>query len=361
MHTRLGGSSTRHEQATQAGLAKKLADILGYAVAGEAGPAKCGSGRVYLLPGDTLVGAEAAQLGVGTEWDLFGGVVPHAFIGTKAITHPLVEPDAAAPAGWSHAFGQEVGGSVLGGYTAFSGADARRAGLKLLRDGPVRVKTVCARAGLGQRKVDSVAELDTALAEVDQGVLSTDGIVLEQNLTDVTTFSVGQVRVAELTATYYGTQRLTRDHQGREVYGGSSLTVARGDFEDLVRSIGSEEVRVAVEQARVYDCAAQACFPGFFASRRNYDVARGRDAAGRWRSGVLEQSWRAGGASGAELAALEMFQADPALHAIRAETIELYGTGHTPPPDATVYFDGIDESVGPMMKYAIVRHHDDSK
>jgi len=111
----------------------------------------------------------------------------------------------------------------------------------------------------------------------------------------------------------------------------------------------------------MYDAVATECFPGLFASRRNYDVARGRDPAGRWRSGVLEQSWRAGGASGAEIAALEAFRADPGLRAVRASSVETYGESEAPPPHATVYFRGVDESAGPMTKYATVAPYDGPK
>jgi hypothetical protein len=70
---------------------------------------------------------------------------------------------------------------------------------------------------------------------------------------------------------------------------------------------------------------------------------------------VLEQSWRVGGASGAEVAALELFRAHPALRAVRASTVEVYGGGAPPPPPgAAVYFRGVDEGVGPITKYATV-------
>ena len=99
-----------------------------------------------------------------------------------------------------------------------------------------------------------------------------------------------------------------------------------------------------------------------FASRRNYDVARGLDAQGRWRSGVLEQSWRIGGASSAEIAAFEVFRAKPTLQAVRALTVERYGEGRTaPPPHATVYFQGIDERDGAMTKYALAEPHGDPR
>ena len=102
-------------------------------------------------------------------------------------------------------------------------------------------------------------------------------------------------------------------------------------------------------------------FPGFFASRRNYDIAQGSDAQGRRRSGVLEQSWRLGGASGAEIAALEAFRADPNLQSVRAATVELYGEGHPPPPRAVVYFEGIDPTVGPMTKFAMLKPDADAR
>jgi hypothetical protein len=134
------------------------------------------------------------------------------------------------------------------------------------------------------------------------------------------------------------------------------LVVARGGFEALVALNPPEGARLAVAQAQIYDQAAMDCFAGMFASRRNYDIAQGLDAAGRLRCGVLEQSWRIGGASGAEVAALEAFRADPGLRAVRASTVEIYGEAE-PPPDATVYFQGVDERDGPMTKYARTEPH----
>ena len=67
---------------------------------------------------------------------------------------------------------------------------------------------------------------------------------------------------------------------------------------------------------------------------------------------MLEQSWRIGGASGAEVAALEAFRDDPALSVVRASTTEIYGESPPLPPGATVYFQDIDDRVGPLVKYA---------
>jgi hypothetical protein len=349
------GFSDPHEEATCREIARRLAGLRGAEFAGVYDPALPYPAPVYFVPSSTLVGIAPAQaLGIGCEHDLFGGVVPHAFIATKAITHPLVRADARAPDGWSHDFPERVRGAALAGFSAFSHADAAEAGARLLELGPVRVKPVRATAGRGQTVVADDAALARALAPMDAAELAVYGLVLEENLQDVTTYSVGQVRVADLVASYWGTQRLTSDGAGEAVYGGSDLVVARGGFDALPALGLAEGARLAVDQARAYDEAADACFPGLFASRRNYDVAQGRDPQGRRRSGVLEQSWRMGGASSAEIGALEAFRADPALQAVRASSMEVHGDGAEPPPHAAVYFRGIDERLGPLLKYAVV-------
>jgi hypothetical protein len=112
--------------------------------------------------------------------------------------------------------------------------------------------------------------------------------------------------VGPLTIAYHGTQRTTNNRDGDEVYGGSDLVCVRGDWRALEQLDLSNELAIAVAQARTFDMAASGEYR-IVASRRNYDIAQGVDGAGKWRSGVLEQSWRLGGASGAELAALHAF------------------------------------------------------
>jgi hypothetical protein len=110
--------------------------------------------------------------------------------------------------------------------------------------------------------------------------------------------------------------------------------------------------------ARSYDTQAGHCYPALFASRRNYDVVQGRNAQGRLCRGVLEQSWRAGGASVAEIAALEAFSADPALRTTRAATQERYGPdAPAPPPGLDVVFKGEDAEVGFVVKSGGVIAH----
>jgi hypothetical protein len=119
----------------------------------------------------------------------------------------------------------------------------------------------------------------------------------------------------------------------------------------------SPEVRAAVVAARRYDEATEE-FHGFAASRRNYDVAQGIDADGWPQSGVLEPSWRVGGASSAELAAFAAFARDPSLQIVGASHVEEFGKGRRAPADAIVEFQGDDPEAGPLLRYTIVKPQD---
>ena len=350
-----GGVSDRapHDHVTCAAIARRIADLKGFRFAGDFDPQAPMAGARYFVPTNTLIGREAARtLGIDDEDDLFGGVAPHAFVATKSISHGLVD-HARVPEGWSTSFADAVRDVVLRGFTAFDIDDAQRAGMSLLAHGPVRIKRALGIGGSGQTVARDRRALERALADVDVDEVAACGIALEQELADVVTYSVGQVRIDDLVATYCGVQRLTENNAGQRVYGGSELRVARGDFDALLSLPHTPEARRAIEQARRYDNAAFRCFDGLFASRRNYDVAHGVDASGRQCSGVLEQSWRIGGASGAEVEALIAFRRDPSLSVVRASTTEIYGSGATVPPGATLYFQGNDDHAGPLTKYAI--------
>ncbi|MEK0362220.1 DUF3182 family protein [Pseudomonas sp. CBC3] len=350
-------SEPQHERVVHEQLAKRLAELQGFVFLGDYDRSTSYPHQLYFVPSGTVIGTEQArELGLESEQDLFGGVVPHAFIETKAITHPLVRPDADSPLGWSRGFTRRVTGGVLPGYSVFSLHDAREAGRRLLNEGALRIKPVRATGGRGQERVTTEQELDHALENIDETELSQYGLVLETHLDDVTTFSVGQTRAAGRVLSYYGTQRLTQDNTGVAVYGGSDLLVVEGDFDALLNLNLPEKIRLAISQAQIYDAAASACFRNFYASRRNYDIAQGVDGRGRACSGVLEQSWRIGGASSAEVAALEAFIRGESGPVVRASSVEVYGES-TVPEGATVLFRGEDAEVGFITKYAVVEAH----
>jgi hypothetical protein len=347
-----------HETATHEALARRLAALVGLPFDGRLSRGETCAGGKYIVPDRTLGAAEARRLGITREADLFGGVVPFPFVSTKVITHVLARADGVRPDGWSEAFAATVKDVVLPGRAAFTRSDARSAATALLRGGAVRLKRPCGIGGVGQEVIHDAAGLEAGLAQIDDAELGGDGLVIERNLRDVRTLSVGQIMVAGFSVSYFGTQRVTRNNTGGEVYGGSELTVVRGTFDALAALALDDSLRTAIRQVERFDAAAIKLYPGMFASRRNYDVAQGVDDAGRWYSGVLEQSWRIGGATAAELGAVDLLASDPAVRAVRASTCELYGSDAVVPANASIHYQGTDPRVGPLIKFARAFPHD---
>ena len=279
-----GDGITEHEIAARVSVAKALAGLKGYRFGGGYEASLRRNGALYFVPSQTLSGDEARALGIRGEEDLFGGVVPFPFVATKAIAHPLPGRAAYRPAGWRDTFPERVREVVLPGFAAFTREDAREAARLLLANGPVRLKRGRGIGGRGQAVIE--AQDDPVFDTLDEAELRTYGLVVEPNLEELTTFSVGHVTVGELRATYCGTQKSTRDNQGELVYGGSDLLVVRGGFDELERLSFPPQVRVAIEQAKTFDAAA-AEFEGLIASRRNYDVLRGRERSGGGGAGCV--------------------------------------------------------------------------
>jgi hypothetical protein len=344
----------QHEPATRRWIAQRVADLLGYRYAGPYTPDMAPGSRLYFVPQSTLLLDRARQLGISTERDLLGGVVPYGFVASKAISHALIDGARVVPEGWSQDLARSLETMVLPGHSAFGREDARDAGIALLnRHAAIRIKPGAGIGGLNQSVVTTAAELDAALDGLDEDATGQLGVVLELNLEDVETYSVGTVRVGDLAIAYVGTQRLTRNHKGHAVYGGSDLTCVRGGYEQLLLATPDPEQRRIIELAIGYEAAVAAAYPPLFASRRNYDVAGGRGEDGSLAHGVLEQSWRIGGATPAEVSALAALAADPKLHRVCTSSHEVYDL-IVPPPGAEVYFSAIDPAVGALTKFSLV-------
>ena len=347
------GSAHGHEATTLETMARRIAALVGGVYAGEYAPSASHEAPLFFVPADTLLDDQAASLGVRTIDDLFGGVVPYPFVATKTVAHPALTPRSRVPEGWSSALAGRVGDAVLPGFSVFTADDAYQACDRLFPLGPARLKPALGIGGSGQFVVATRADLDAALEQIDPEELHKYGLAIELNLDDVTTFSIGQAELGGIRITYHGTQRLTPNRNGAMVYGGSDLHVVRGCFPALLALDLPPGLRTAVTRAQCFDAVLSSTFPRFFASRRNYDVIQGRDRDGLQRTGVLEQSWRIGGASPAEIAAIQAFKADPGLQRVHAATHEVYAL-QPAPEGAEVHFSGVDPHVGPLTKYSRV-------
>ncbi|WP_154589921.1 DUF3182 family protein, partial [Bordetella pertussis] len=119
----------RHERASLRALGLDIAELLGCEYA-DALPAAARDPRlrVYYVPARTLLDGRALALGIQGPDDLFGGVAPHGFVATKAITHALPHDGCAAPAAWSRELGARLSDCVLPGCTVFALDEARQGG-----------------------------------------------------------------------------------------------------------------------------------------------------------------------------------------------------------------------------------------
>src|SRR3954449_4958329 len=85
--------------------------------------------------------------------------------------------------------------SGLPGYTVVSDRDARVAVGRMLTRGPVRLKKPASASGRDQTVVATWNELDAALEKVTEDEMATYGLVLEENLRQVRTLSIGEIAV----------------------------------------------------------------------------------------------------------------------------------------------------------------------
>ncbi|MCL1561021.1 DUF3182 family protein [Xanthomonas nasturtii] len=337
-----------HERATHAWVCSEIARLLGARDAGVAGDGLIEVGTFH-VPDDTLTTTQARGLGIRGAGDLLGGIVPHAFLATKVIGHPLVTDDAACLAGWDQALAKALIPATLPGYTVFSHPDAVHAWQALSSGGEVRLKLPTGVGGNDQWRIADAVQLMQVLDSLPEDYLGTHGAVLERNILQPLTHSVGELCVAGIRIAYYGTQCSVRNADGGDVYGGSSLRVHRGSLEALMATALPPQEQRVVEQACRYDRFITAAYPELQISRRNYDVVSSEDASNTRVCGVLEQSWRIGGATPAELAAIGAFQHDPALQWVSASTHEIYQG--EPPADAQIYYRATQPGPGPRYKY----------
>lgn len=285
-------------------------------------------GQSYYLPVRTLTLEQARSLGIEGPADLYGGVVPYEFLAYKCVTHPLPQADMVRPQGWNDELSLSLRHDVLPGFSVFSAEDALRTMSLLDQAGQagIRVKLAVANAGKGQSVVYSRHELEELLALPAWKDQLAHGLVLEENLPQSHTFSVGQTQIGDLLLSYIGQQHQTLNHAGESVYGGTTLLAARGGFDQLFQLKAVERAHYLIDVALDYEKRISAAYPQFYASRRNYDVILGRNGRGEYKAGVLEHSWRCGGASVAEILALRTLQRHPERTHTHAWTRERYVT-----------------------------------
>ncbi|RCS25124.1 DUF3182 family protein [Phyllobacterium salinisoli] len=344
------GEQAVHKIATLINLGRKLAEIKGCPFLDA--PAEFGTiAGCYYVPLETIIlDTHEKPLKAFDHHDLFGGAVPHEFMATKIITHPLVAEAAQAPENWRYDFSARLKETVLDGFSVFTAKDLIQAAEILLTKGRIRIKAAQADGGHGQTVIADRQALHGFVDLLEPASL-TGGYVVEENMEHATTYSVGQVLVDHIQISYFGTQRLTTDNREEPAYGGTRLWAVQGGWSDLIGWLKDPAAARIVLSGKLYDDLAHDEL-GLVASRKNYDVLVGADGVGKRKIGVLEQSWRLGGATSAELLAVEAFRRDPSLAAVQVSSFEEFGRTEPAAKADLICFAGEDPQEGPMIKYS---------
>jgi hypothetical protein len=292
----------------------------------------------YIIPDRPLYKHESDKLGIAGPDDLYGGVVAMKLHHDKAILHTLVDSDAEGHAGYSSQFAQEVSNATLPGYTAFSPQDALRGYIHLRQEGfSIRCKDPSGEGGGDQYSVTSLDHLEQIFKSMSPEKIAREGVVLEPNIIDPATLSIGQISLGGKYFSYYGNQHSTL-LDGESTYGGTTLTMFRGTLSDLSDRIKDPAIKTAVVQAQVVRGAYSHYDP--IISRLNFDVVQGEDQSGVFHSGVVDQSLRIGGASPAEVIAIQELEADEMAESITTRVdIDWHPTSDLVDENDLVFFD----------------------
>lgn len=239
--------------------------------------------------------------------DLFGGIATRLVFFDKTIIHPVVPGADVVPPVWISKVAEHVGDAAFRGFACFSRSDTITAGVILFNAGipEIRLKPVSIDAGLGQKVARSYGELEQQVAAFSDSYVSA-GITVEENLSSVVrTVDVGTYQIGNQHFSYVGTQRETLFHGDPGRWGGVAMYVRRGTLDELASWLTVPSLKTAVLQAKALDDAVD-LIPGMYVTRANYDVIQGFDETGTFRSALLEQSWRIGGSSPAEVLAAKL-------------------------------------------------------
>jgi hypothetical protein len=262
--------------------------------------------------------------------DVYGGIVRDLEHADKAILHELPSSEATHPNWYSPAFAKAVGEVVLPGFTSFTSEDTMQAFDTMQERGlAVRFKDPSATGGMGQFLVQSRSELAEAMVAYQDRIPKV-GAVLEANLQDHQTVTIGHVDINGQTYSWYG-RPYDIEHNGMTRFGGNKLTVTRGSVQGLEQYATDPRDQLAIRQAgRVFDEYGSL---GTIVTRATLDAVQGLDSNGQFISGITDPSLRPSASSAAEIRAIEAFAANPDANVVRTRLT--YDYAKTIPTDGS--------------------------
>lgn len=243
-----------------------------------------------------------------------------------------------------------MGGLVLPGVRVTSPSEVCAGYKKLKKGATVRAKQVDCSDGQGQYKIGSKREAKR-IARKLQDVLDNQGMILESQIKDPKTISIGFGVIGDEQYSFIAHQRdekfiaydpdLDEDTE-RNRYMGADVTVARGDISSLrkLESITQEEQK-AIDTAQAFYALFKEEY-GIRTTRISFDYMYGNKEKrfgrkGGMIGGITDITARPGGTDPALVLAARELQKDPSLTSVSA-TVKLdYTNSEEVPENATMF------------------------
>ena len=276
--------------------------------------------------------------------DFYGAMVDYLQHADKGQLHEVVPDAENIPAHYSAEFARAVREVVLPGYTAYSQEDAIKAYLKLKKElsdkEKIRLKDPSASDCDRQFVLESEAHLRAILDRIFHPFPFENGLVLEQNLNDVSTITGGKVRVNGSTYQFIGNQvetSIPSPKGGRKtVYGGGDLLVTNSYISQDMLTPSQQELTLRL--GRTYD-AYSTLAP--HVSRISFDMVSGHDSHGNEAHGITDPTMRVGGNDPSVIES--MHHLNDSNRIVKAQTRLVYTSTKKPLPfNGTLYLDMAD-------------------
>lgn len=246
---------------------------------------------VYTVPAVTLDSNRTKSFLAEAIEDFYGTRVEHLGHVGKAILHPLI--GEANSKFYSVEFAKCVADYTLPGFSFFT-VEAGSEAFRRLCGQEARLKLTTESDGHGQFVITNETELLRTLDKFDPTKINEEGLILEPNLREPFTISVGYTILGSVPYSFVAHQKNDVTLDDRNRYLGAHVLVLKGTLGDLSKLVSlSEDEQEAIAKACRFNEAYAYLNP--IASRLSFDCLFGQTQRGERLSGITDITGRLGG------------------------------------------------------------------
>lgn len=303
-------------------VAKYIAEYLGIPYSGEMGIVE---NNVYYVPPVTQERGSLVASVVKNSEDFYGLIVDDYNHVGKSILHMSVTQ--RVPNFYSFDFAKSVENLVIPGISIFSRDDLRKGYLALRRFGKfdARLKLSDKSDGHGQFLIKTPEDLMRCSKEIDDEYIKNKGFILEANLEEAKTISIGFAILGRNMFSFMAIQKNDiAPEDGRNRYVGANVRVVKGEIDNLLNISENDIEKEAVEVGRSFYERYKSFNP--IASRLSFDFLYGKGSDGNDLAGVTDITGRLGGTCPALVLAANEFKDNSGLSMVRSEVTLNYET-----------------------------------